>query len=1563
MNLRILLFFAAFCLLIPTLKAQDKPVHPSLIGTGVFLGETPPLSSLPTLTPAQVKKLARKKQREENELNEKLSRRSYPFAESALPKGPDAAWQKSMGSKSAMSSAPIQNFSGQVSPYYPPDCNGAAGPNHYMQTINCTYEIYSKTGAVLAGPTNMNLLFGSVTGSSYNDGDPIVLYDDQAQRFFAAEFSISGSNDYMMVAVSATSDPTGAWYKYSFDVADMPDYPKFGVWQDGYYMADNNSSGNDIYVFQRSVMLTGGTSPQMIAFDNPNRPTSIDGFMCVPPADNDGAYAPTGAPGIFVAFNDDAIAGGSDQVWLYELASNWTTPSSSTFSRTQQLAVTAFDSNFGSGWDNIAQLGTTQKVDAIPQVVMNVPQYRNFGTYQTLVFCHTVDVDATDHAGVRWYELRRGTQTTGNWAVRQQGTYAPDANSRWMGSIMLNGSGKLALGYSISSASMYPGIRYTGQSASAYSSASGSMDIAEQTIQTGASSQTGYNRWGDYSQMSVDPADDQTFWYTDEYISGSNRNTQIASFKFGNDPTVTTLAASSVTGAIATLNGSVNPNGLATTYYFQWGTTVSYGNLTTTTSAGSGTSAIAVSANLTGLTSGTTYHFRLVGVNSDGTSNGSDLSFTPGAASVTTTAATSITLNSATSGGNVTTDGGSAVTARGVCWSTTASPTTGGSHTTDGTGTGSFTSSITGLNSNTLYHIRAYATNGGGTYYGDDLTFMTLCGTITTFPWTEGFENGGSIPNCWTNEQVSSSGINWTFITGGVSSHPAAAHGGTYNACLKDATSADNKTRLITPTINLTGISSPTLTFWHTQAVWSGDQDQLIVYYKTSAGGTWAQLASYTASITAWTMETIILPNPSSDYYIDFEGNAKYGYGVCIDDITISGTQTIATVTTTAAGSITQTTATSGGVISTDGGATVTARGVCWSTSASPTISNSHTTDGTGTGTYTSSITGLTAGTSYHVRAYATNSVGTAYGSDLQFTTVVTLTIPTVTTTAASSITQTTATSGGNISTDGGATVTARGVCWSTSASPTILDSHTTDGTGPGTFTSSITGLTVGTPYHVRAYATNSIGTAYGSDLQFTTSVAIVPTITTTAVSSIAQTTATTGGAISTDGGATVTARGVCWSTSASPTILDSHTTDGSGAGTFASSITGLTAGTPYHVRAYATNSVGTAYGSDLQFTTASTVPTVTTTTPSSITITTASSGGNVTSDGGATVTARGVCWATSASPTILNAHTTDGTGTGIYTSSITGLIPNKLYHVRAYATNSAGTAYGSDLQFTTNAILLSVTPSNQEVLSTSGVTSFAVTSNSSWIVNSDQAWCSVTSSGTGNGTITANYDVNTDLSTRVANIAVTVSGLSPVVVTVTQAGIPEKVLNLTVLLEGLFNGSAMNKAKNATGDEYTGPVADQITVELHESDAPYALAGGPYTVDVNTDGTATVTVPASLGSSYYIVVKHRNSIETWNGTPVSFDGASMSYNFSSSAGQAYGNNLKLVSGKYVIFGGDVNQDGIIDSGDMIPVDNDASNFVTGYLTTDVNGDGVVNSGDINMLNNNTSVFVAKITP
>lgn len=295
--------------------------------------------------------------------------------------------------------------------------------------------------------------------------------------------------------------------------------------------------------------------------------------------------------------------------------------------------------------------------------------------------------------------------------------------------------------------------------------------------------------------------------------------------------------------------------------------------------------------------------------------------------------------------------------------------------------------------------------------------------------------------------------------------------------------------------------------------------------------------------------------------------------------------------------------------------------------------------------------------------------------------------IPTLTTTAVTDITTTTATTGGNVTSDGGADVTARGVCWGTTTKPVVSGNHTTNGQGTGTFTSSLTGLEAGTTYFVRAYATNKVGTAYGNEISFPTTAIVGATVTTAAVTSITSNSAVSGGNVTADGGATVDAKGICWGTSENPSITSNlgMTNDGSGLGAFTSDITGLEAGTDYHVRAYATNISGTTYGTDVPFTTSAGAPEVTTASVTNILGSTATSGGNVTSTGGATITAKGVCWSTTPDPTISDNITNEGSGPGVFTSDLTKLAVYTTYYVRAYVTNSAGfTSYGNPVQFMT---------------------------------------------------------------------------------------------------------------------------------------------------------------------------------------------------------------------------------------------------------------------------------------
>jgi uncharacterized protein (TIGR02145 family) len=397
-----------------------------------------------------------------------------------------------------------------------------------------------------------------------------------------------------------------------------------------------------------------------------------------------------------------------------------------------------------------------------------------------------------------------------------------------------------------------------------------------------------------------------------------------------------------------------------------------------------------------------------------------------------------------------------------------------------------------------------------------------------------------------------------------------------------------------------------------------------------------------------------------------------------------TNTLAIPTIVSTSATNVNSHSAVVGGHISSDGGSTVTERGFYYANHPDVLNSGLHVIQGGGSGNFSSTLINLSSNTTYYFRAYATNSVGTAYGSELNFTTLSGGTsIPSLTTIMVTNITMNSAQSGGQITSDGGAQITKKGICWNISPNPTINNSYTNDGSGSDSFISNMVGLNGATKYYVRSYATNSVGTAYGNEITFTT-LSNLPIVTTTALTNITASSVNTGGNVSSSGGASVTARGVCYSTTTGPTITNDHTTDGSGLGTFSSSLTGLTSSTIYYVRAYATNSYGTSYGNELSFTTSSSLPIVTTASVTNITSTTAVSGGNVTSDGGTTVTSRGVCWSTVSGPTTNDSHTSDGNGTGVFISNLTSLNPSTVYYVRAYAINSVGTSYGNEVTFTT---------------------------------------------------------------------------------------------------------------------------------------------------------------------------------------------------------------------------------------------------------------------------------------
>jgi hypothetical protein len=455
------------------------------------------------------------------------------------PPVPDGAIQTATPSVNAIS--PLVSFGGigNLSGVLPPDTNGDVGPSHYVQWVNLSFAVYDKAGGLLYGPASGKTIWQGFGGAceADNDGDPIVLYDEVADRWLMSQFALPNyprGPFYQCIAVSTSGNPLGSWNRYSYSFTKLNDYPKFGVWSDGYYMSINQFTcsvlgcswaGEGVVAFERSQMIAGG-SARAVYFDMASN-ASLGGML---PADLDGsAPPPSGSPNYFVQFDDQP-----DQLQLWEFHVDWANTANSTFTQRAVLPTVAFDSNMCGGSRNcIAQAGTTAKIDAIADRLMYRLQYRNFGDHDSLVTNHTVDT-GSDRGGVRWYELRNPHTAP---AIYQQGTFAPtDTLSRWMGSAAMDKDGNLAVGYSASNSQTFPAIRFSGRLAG---DALGTLTVAESDLRQGTGSQTHTSgRWGDYSMLAVDPTDGCTFWFTSEYYSvgasSAGWSTNIGSFKLGN---------------------------------------------------------------------------------------------------------------------------------------------------------------------------------------------------------------------------------------------------------------------------------------------------------------------------------------------------------------------------------------------------------------------------------------------------------------------------------------------------------------------------------------------------------------------------------------------------------------------------------------------------------------------------------------------------------------------------------------------------------------------------------------------------------------------------------------------------------------------------------------------------------------------------------------------------------------------------------------------------------------------------------------------------------------------
>ena len=504
--------------------AQVDETKPYRVSKSLAYAKSAPLAELAAvLSPDKSESLIFK------EVKNKLNYEKWPNIDASRS---SKNVQTEMGSE--QSRGPVVGFAGQgPTGYYPPDTDGDVSETHFVQVVNSKYSVYEKDGTKLIGPLNLSTLWNNLPGpwNGTNDGDPIVVYDEEAERWVITQFCVSTSTKYELFAISESNDPLGSYHLYAFSFGNvMNDYPKIGVWRDAYYatynMFNSGFAGGRITAVERDKMLIGDPNASMIEFNKSN-------YYALMPADIDGENLPIeGAPCPIMYINS------AQNVELWDFHADWDSPGNSSLTLGTTISVSSFtptpSTNNGSG-GFITQPNTNQKLDGLGVMIMNRLAYRKFGNHESMVVNHSVvaNTGGVARGAIRWYEFRK---TSSLWELYQEGTYAPDNNHRWMGSAAINGNGDIAIAYSVSnSTDIFPSIRYTGRRVD---DPLGEMTVEEIELKTGTSSQS-YYRWGDYSCLNVDPADDSTFWFTTEY---NGWKTWIASFNVDDISAVTCSA-------------------------------------------------------------------------------------------------------------------------------------------------------------------------------------------------------------------------------------------------------------------------------------------------------------------------------------------------------------------------------------------------------------------------------------------------------------------------------------------------------------------------------------------------------------------------------------------------------------------------------------------------------------------------------------------------------------------------------------------------------------------------------------------------------------------------------------------------------------------------------------------------------------------------------------------------------------------------------------------------------------------------------------------------------------
>ncbi len=514
----------------------------------VYLGKTRPLGDASGITLGYKEKKDLKKKNWPKKIgNFKGNTKMENVNPNALPLDGDPVRQIASRTNTGEEIEVLVNrdgIRGTQTPFSPPDPVGAVGKDHYVQLVNATVVLITdKDGNTTSAPFSSDIFWGSVNSSGA--GDPMILWDHIAERWFILEFGSDFTS--MLVGISDDHDPAGQYTAYKINAPGLPDYPKIGIWSTGYYITTNEFTSNFIptYLLDREAMLAGNP---VLNFQRilgiPKFGSFQVGFQVASAVHWDGdTPPPTTTPMMAVRMHDDAWGGGSDRIEIFEFTPDFDNPNNTIVNGPILIPTAPFDSDLCQSniFDCLPQ-GNGSTISAMEQVIMFRPQYRNFGSHETIVLNFAVDVDGNNHAGIRWMELRKTAAFP--WYVHQEGTYAPDELNRFMGAMAMDANGSIALGYTIMGENTFPSSALTGRCAD---DPLGEMTFNEIIIGEGQS-WNGTERWGDYAAMTVDPVDQTTFWITNEY-AGANSNwaTKIASFKINRRDTFDMAAQALIT--------------------------------------------------------------------------------------------------------------------------------------------------------------------------------------------------------------------------------------------------------------------------------------------------------------------------------------------------------------------------------------------------------------------------------------------------------------------------------------------------------------------------------------------------------------------------------------------------------------------------------------------------------------------------------------------------------------------------------------------------------------------------------------------------------------------------------------------------------------------------------------------------------------------------------------------------------------------------------------------------------------------------------------------------------